>query len=284
MPQVDGTDDGAGFAVKGQSDKGVGVWGRAEPENIFRPGRPGGIRGGGVDLTLTPPRAGVSGESDTSPGVYGSSESFDAVVGETRSNVHAGVAGHSLTSSGIGVYGSGGQYAGYFEGAVHVHGDHYCTGQLTVNKDVLVTGDVILVNSSGDVAEDFDVADGSAHVEPGTVLVIGSNGKLCASTDPYDTRVAGVVSGAGELKPAIVLQRIESCRQRSPVALIGKAFCKVDALFGSITPGDLLTTSSTPGHAMKLLDHTRATGAILGKALGGLEDGQGLIPILVTPR
>jgi hypothetical protein len=72
-----------------------------------------------------------------------------------------------------------------------------------------------LVNSSGDLAEDFDVEDGSDDAEPGTVLVINSTGKLCASLDPYDTRVAGVVSGAGELKPAIVLQRLE--RSHKPI-------------------------------------------------------------------
>lgn len=95
--------------------------------------------------------------------------------------------------------------------------------------------------------------------------------------------MAGVIAGAGDLKPAIVLQRIETCK-RTPIALIGKTFCKVDASFGSIKAGDLLTTSSTPGHAMKAVDYTRATGAILGKALQHLENGQGLIPILVTPH
>ena len=231
--------------------------------------------------------AGVWGENIAGGiGVKGTSKGGDGVSGFSSSPQHAGVSANNTAPSkggvpsGFGLWASSnntaiyarGEPAGYFEGDHHVIGNHY------------VTGDVILVNSSGDIAEDFDVEDGSARVEPGTVLVIGSNGKLCASTDAYDTRVAGVVSGAGELKPAIVLQRIESCSQRSPIALVGKAFCKVDALFGSIQPGDLLTTSSTPGHAMKLLDHSRAAGAILGKALGGLTDGQGLIPILVSPH
>jgi hypothetical protein len=181
--------------------------------------------------------------------------------------VNAGVSGIN-TGGGIGVYGQAtqGGKAGYFVG------------------DVGVTGDVILVNSNGDVAEDFDIEDDAAHGEPGTVLVINPTGKLCASVDPYDNRVAGVVAGAGQLKPAIVLQRIESRRKRSPIALIGKVFCMADASFGSIQAGDLLTTSSTPGHAMKVLDLTRATGAILGKALESLENGRGLILILVTPH
>ena len=212
---------------------------------------------------------GVYGSSTNNVGVKGVSTNYDGVVGVTTSSRHAGVSATNTAGTAIFAQGSP---AGHFQGDCYVSGDHR------------VAGDVILVNSSGDVAEDFDVEDGSAHEEPGTVLVINSNGKLCASFDPYDTRVAGVVSGAGDLKPAIVLQRIESCRRRSSVALIGKAFCKVDASFGSINAGDLLTTSSTPGHAMKVLDRARATGAILGKALRDLEDGQGLIPILVTPH
>jgi hypothetical protein len=93
-----------------------------------------------------------------------------------------------------------------------------------------------------------------------------------------------VISGAGELKPAIVLQRFESRTRRSPIALIGKAFCKVDASFGSINVGDLLTTSPTPGHAMKVAERSRAVGAIIGKALARLDAGVGLIPVLVRPQ
>ena len=64
----------------------------------------------------------------------------------------------------------------------------------------------------------------------------------------------------------------------------GKAFCKVDAAFGKIMAGDLLTTSATQGHAMRVSDRSRALGAIIGKALAALDAGSGLIPILVSPR
>jgi hypothetical protein len=151
--------------------------------------------------------------------------------------------------------------------------------------DVLVTGDVCLVNSaSGDIAEDFDVDDEQINLEPGTVLVINEQGRLCASSLAYDTRVAGVVSGAGELKPALVLQRVSSPTPRSPIALLGKVFCKVDATFGSIAAGDLLTTSSRRGYAMKACDRSLALGAIIGKALASLSTGAGTIPIMVSLR
>jgi hypothetical protein len=67
-----------------------------------------------------------------------------------------------------------------------------------------------------------------------------------------------------------------------PVALLGKVYCKVDAECGSVDVGDLLTTSATPGHAMKAGDPLKAFGAVIGKALRPLQAGQGLIPILVA--
>lgn len=66
-----------------------------------------------------------------------------------------------------------------------------------------------------------------------------------------------------------------------PVAIAGKAFCKVNATPRAVKLGDLLTTSFTPGHAMKADDPGRAFGAVIGKALAPLEQGVGLVPVLV---
>lgn len=141
------------------------------------------------------------------------------------------------------------------------------------------TGDILLSNA--DCAEDFDVAEAD-DAEPGTVLVIESEGRLRPSTQAYDTRVAGVVSGAGECQPGIVLDRNPDLKGRRPVALVGKVFCKVDATERPIAVGNLLTTSSTPGHAMRASDPERAFGAVLGKALAEHPKGRGVIPVLVT--
>jgi hypothetical protein len=64
--------------------------------------------------------------------------------------------------------------------------------------------------------------------------------------------------------------------------MLGKVFCKVDATQGPIGVGDLLTTSSVVGHAMRADDHARSFGAVIGKALRPLQEGLGLIPILVA--
>ena len=70
---------------------------------------------------------------------------------------------------------------------------------------------------------------------------------------------------------------------RVTLALLGKVFCKVDAQYGAIDSGEISsTTSSTPGHAMKASEPLKAFGAVIGKALGPLPQGQGLVPILIA--
>ena len=66
------------------------------------------------------------------------------------------------------------------------------------------------------------------------------------------------------------------------VALSGRVYVQADSGNGSIRPGDLLTTSLTPGYAMKVTDHRKAQGAILGKAMTGLDHGKGMVLVLVT--
>jgi hypothetical protein len=143
------------------------------------------------------------------------------------------------------------------------------------------SGDIILSNA--DCAEEFDVST-LTEAAPGTVMVLGDHGQLEPCCCAYDARVAGVVSGAGDYKPGIVLDRQSGApeRPRVAIALVGKTFCKVDAGFGPVAIGDLLTTSITPGHAMKASERERATGAVIGKALRPVESGIALIPILVA--
>jgi hypothetical protein len=153
------------------------------------------------------------------------------------------------------------------------------TEKLDVNGNITATGDVILTGA--DCAEDFDVEEGQP-LDPGLVMVIADGDTLRQCTEPYDKRVAGVLSGAGDFRPGIVLGRQQAQENRMPLALSGKAFCKVDAQYSAIGVGDLLTTSPTPGHAMKAGDPLKAFGAVIGKALRPLTEGQGLIPILIA--
>lgn len=147
------------------------------------------------------------------------------------------------------------------------------------NIEVTV-GDIRL--RGADCAEDFDARD-IESVEPGTVMVATEGGRLQQSFRAYDKRVIGVVSGAGNYQPGIVLgQQNEPSVNRLPIALMGRVYCKVDADQAAIEVGDLLTTSPTQGHAMKVLDPIKAFGTVIGKALGALDAGKGLIPVLVA--
>jgi hypothetical protein len=108
-------------------------------------------------------------------------------------------------------------------------------------------------------------------------------GRLSVSRGAYDRPVAGVISGAGGLNPGMLMGQAGSIADgKHPVALTGRVYAFCDTGNGAIQPGDLLTTSDVPGHAMKVTDHTRAKGAIIGKAMSGLENGRGLVLVLVS--
>jgi hypothetical protein len=269
---------GRGAQLGGMFDGGVGVWGTSKTwmgvygTSESTTGGAGvmgeSTTGGGVLGVSHGSHGGVVGANDWSgdgsPGSGGNGGWFESAQGEgvrgwSKNPDHGGVVGVN-TADGVGVYGEG-RIAGFFNG------------------DVEVTGDIRLANA--DCAEDFDVA-GAVTVEPGTVMVLGHEGALLQSQQAYDKRVAGVISGAGDYKPGIILDKQQASGNRQPVALLGKVFCKVDAQFGPIEVGDLLTTSPTPGHAMKTSDPFKAFGAVIGKALRPLTDGQGLIPILIA--
>jgi hypothetical protein len=108
-------------------------------------------------------------------------------------------------------------------------------------------------------------------------------GELVLARDPYDSKVAGIVSGPGGVKPGMLMgQKGTLADGKHPVALTGRVYCQVDASFGAIAPGDMITTSTTPGHGMKATNRDRAFGSIIGKAMTGLRDGKGLVLVLVN--
>jgi len=158
----------------------------------------------------------------------------------------------------------------------------------TLGFRVTNTGRVITtalqITGGGDLAEPFHVS-GNDDVKPGMVMAIDPDnaGQLRVSTKAYDRTVAGVVSGANGINPGVVMKQEGSIADGTqPVALTGRVYCWCDAASGAIQPGDLLTTSATPGHAMKVTDHGRAQGAIIGKAMTRLTEGRGLVLVLVT--
>jgi hypothetical protein len=135
------------------------------------------------------------------------------------------------------------------------------------------------------LAEHFEVVAGAARVRPGMLVSISSEqeGKMRVATAAYDPAVAGVISGAGDVSPGVSFRPSHSLGKAKthPVALAGRVYCLADASTGTIRPGDLLTSSNVPGHAMKVTDKRMAGRAIIGKALSSLEHGKGLVLALI---
>jgi hypothetical protein len=146
-----------------------------------------------------------------------------------------------------------------------------------------VTADGAFTGGGADFAEMFAVRSGPASVEPGDVMVIDVSGarQMTKSSEARSTLVAGIYS----TKPGFVGSERDwsnpaEGRDEIPLAVVGVVPCKVSCENGPIQPGDLLVTSSIPGHAMR--DGDPRPGSILGKALESLESGTGVVKVLVT--
>ena len=144
---------------------------------------------------------------------------------------------------------------------------------------------VLEITGGADLSEQFRVGGAHHSPEPGMVVSIDPEhpGALVVSRQAYDRKVAGVISGAGGVNPGMLMAQKDTVADGElPVALTGRVYVQCDASGQSIEPGDLLTTSDRPGHAMKVADHALAQGAIIGKAMSSLSEGTGLVLVLVS--
>jgi hypothetical protein len=235
---------------------------------------------------------------NTGGGVFGRSQ-----IGIlSRSTDNRAIAGFSTNSFGVtgdctaaqtwGALGTANEGVFGFSGNVARPAAHFMapSGGTAINAEGLVKVKTLQILGGADVAEPFDIrggdGDGAAAPEPGSLVVIdeANPGDLRVSDRAYDTRVAGVVSGANGLAPGMVLRAEggELADGAHAVALTGRVWCKADAGYGAIAPGDLLTTSPTSGHAMKASDASRRSGAVIGKAMTALADGRGQVLVLVN--
>ncbi len=264
-----------------QSTAGVVGENKALGDGVFRIGQ--GASGRGV-VGTSEQQNGVTGISTSGTGTYGGSTSGIGIAGFAVSHDvnSSGVFAHNdaggfglsgISETGTGLYAKGGKLPAQFDGPIQHNGD------LTIQGNAKVSGDVVLTGA--DCAEDFAIGTETC-VDPGTVMVLSDDGTLAPSQRAYDKCVAGVISGAGEYRSAIILDKRQTSGLRQPVALVGEVYCKVDAQYLPIEVGDLLTTSLTTGHAMKAADATRSHGSVIGKALKPLASGQGLLPVLIS--
>jgi hypothetical protein len=179
------------------------------------------------------------------------------------------------------LFGTGGGYAHWADQSgnvtVKIQGDSNGEGKITTQ--------VLQITGGADLSEQFEISTSADDlIAPGSIVCIDPkrSGELRVSDRAYDPTVAGIISGAGGVKPGMLMgQRGTPADGQHPVALTGRVYCKVDASHGAIKPGDFITTSPTPGHGMRA-DSARASGTILGKAMTPLGEGRGLVLVLVS--
>jgi hypothetical protein len=245
------------FAVYGYAPS-IGIYGAAIQTGVM--GHSYGHEGN---------RAGVFGESVVGVGVRGVSSAYHGVYGETSTtDIQFGYGGFFVnTGGGYLIAANNSNTASDLEFKVSFSGVAYADGGW---------------QGAADFAELMTTEDLPAAYEPGDVLVISTeeDRSVALSSDAYSTLVIGVYSeNPGFVGSPHAME--ERRDDEIPVAVVGIVDCKVSAENGSIQRGDLLVASSTPGHAMRAGDDP-PVGTLIGKALEGLEEGTGLIQILVT--
>lgn len=247
---------GGGYGVWGNtmSPDGIGVYGQSD------------VGGNGVQGWTT-------GGSDTNyaAGVWGGTDTmYNVGVAGWHSGVGTAIVGESVGGTGIAARSTSWR-------PIEAFGSSWDDVEFYVSNDGNVYADGTFHTPAADFAE---MLPAQAGLEPGDVLVIGTDGKLTRCTQVYQTAVVGVYStqpgflgGAGD--DADLTGKV-------PLAIVGVAPVKVSSENGPIVPGSLLTPSATAGHAMVCNERLHCIGAIIGKALESLDEGTGVIKVLVT--
>ena len=313
-----GSQNGDGWGVYGTSRTGYGVYGvTTEGGGIAVYGRgTGGLGGTGVYGYRAGAGAGVVGQAPDGIGVSGISSDVGGVGG--RFSNSTGVAlyaennGQARTQAALRVTNtqSSGGMAAYVTNNSNFATSHFSNGgtgevlylqnggtntagtgggdfikavneaENDVQFRVTTAGQVIADVGFGASGADFaELLPAKPGLSAGDVLVIGEDGELTLSSQPYQTTVAGVYSTQPGFLGGQPVQGEKA--GHVPLAVVGVVPVKASAENGPIRPGDLLTTSTRPGHAMRAGDNPPA-GAVLGKALGSLKDGAGVVQMLVV--
>lgn len=271
---------GAGnVGVSGLSNTGPAIWGNSTATVATANGGGVGVYGSGLIGVYGrggPNGAGIMG-AGSGVGVFAQTTAIDNYAG-SFSNSH------------------GKDYpAIYTTGYINADGDIRTSGNMGVSGSIVARGVISAkeyVTPNADIAEWVKVTDNT--ISAGDVLVIDpeENESLKKCDQANSTLVSGIVStnpgfvGSYYIKDRkekinLTNEEMEKAGYRK-LSLVGRVPCNVCDENGPIERGDLLTTSSIPGFAMKVTDKMKAMGAIVGKALEPLKSGKGQIIVLVT--
>ena len=159
--------------------------------------------------------------------------------------------------------------------------------EVTINDNLIVNGQGEFQNKiivqGADIAEKFNI--NTSNATPDMLVSIDPNhpGELTISQEAYDKKIVGVISGANCVQAGMMLAQAGTLADGdTPVAIAGRVYCFADASQEPIHVGDFLTSSSIAGYARKASDLDKARGAIVGKAMTGLEEGHGKVLILIS--
>ncbi len=275
-----------GIAVKGTatSNTGVGVTGQASNAGTGVLGTSGG--GIGVNGTGS---TGVRGSSNAGDGVRGLGVIGVHGVGNTGVWAEGGLLATDQISDNASCAGTGQSC----QSVVTIR--NAIIGNLILASSGTPSTDVFRVNGNGSVFTNGDYVAGGADVaeyvpateslEPGDVAEIDAvNGKgLRMSSRANSAAVAGVVSTRPGLTLNGSMSEHEAQKGMPRLALVGRVPVKTTNENGAIHAGDLLVSSSRPGHAMRAPESPRA-GTVIGKAMEPLEGHSGVIEMLVMLR
>ncbi len=258
---------GTAGVASGTSGTTYGLWGWADSDDGY------GVYGynnhghGVYGITL--------GDWNWRSGVYGQASGAHA-DGVTGWNTGAGVGVYAWSENGTAlvVKGTGGPGTNIAE--IWNHDEGALLWRINTFGDVHIPGS--FYPNGGDFAEMVPVRQ--PDLEPGDVVIMTADGSLARSFEKHQASVVGVVS----TKPGYLsdLYRDLDQKEKIPLAVIGIVPVKVTAAGGPIRPGDMLTPSAIPGTAMR--SHRIIPGTVIGKAMEGLESGEGMIRMLVMLR
>lgn len=284
------TEGGAQGYISGY-DFTTGVFSPPSIPLVLNGGVGGLVNTSGVGIG-TGPRPGyrldVAGAALLTPGGSGGEIAFGTpnaetgmtIIGSNRADLrYDGTTIKLVAGSGSGIPAATSGIAVNISGNV---GIGTATPQAKLHVVGTIRTSVLTITGGADIAEPFQMKE--EEMAKGSVVVIDDRhpGRLKRSRNAYDRRVAGIISGANGINPGIALHQEGALEGGQNVALSGRVYVQADASSGPIHPGDLLTTSEMPGHAMRVGDHARAQGAVIGKAMSALEEGEGMVLVLVT--
>ncbi len=131
-------------------------------------------------------------------------------------------------------------------------------------------------NSLSDLAVAQPIQISGAGLQNGSIISY-RNGTYQLSVETYDKTMFGVISQ----NAAIVISQPNTTPAKYPVVTVGTTNVRVSTENGAIHKGDVLTSSSIPGVAMR----ANKSGFILGIAQGDYTSGEiGLVPVAVDVK